>query len=166
MNLIENEQFFENNFLKVRSEISDENFLKFSNLNINEERYKFVNNLESAQKFLNNNQEIFGKNLELGYDFKKKGNAAFQKQDWIEALKNYNRSYVVTPCENNSEISIILANRSAALFHMKKYKLVLKDIDQAFLLGYPIELQYKLHERKAKSLIALKLYNEALGAFR
>lgn len=166
MNLIENEQFFENNFLKVRSEISDENFLKFSNLNINEERYKFVNNLESTKKFLNNNQEIFGKNLELGYDFKKKGNSAFQKQDWIEALKNYNRSYVVTPCENNSEISIILANRSAALFHMKKYKLVLKDIDQAFLLEYPIELQYKLHERKAKSLIALKLHNEALGAFR
>lgn len=166
MNLIENEQFFENNFLKVRSEISDENFLKFSNLNGNEERYKFVNNLESTQTFLISNHEISGKNLELGFEFKKKGNAAFQKQDWIEALKNYNRSYVVTPSENTPELAIILANRSAALFHMKKYKLVLKDIEQAFLLGYPIELQYKLHERKAKTLKALQFHNEALGAFR
>lgn len=166
MNLIENDQFFENNFLKIRSEISGENFLTFSNFNFNEERFKFVYNLESTQKFLTSNHGIFGKNLELAYDFKKRGNSAFQKQDWIEALKNYNRSYVVTPEENAQELSIILANRSAALFHMKKYKLVLKDIEQAISLGYPIELLYKLYKRKAKSLIALQCNYEAIAAFR
>ena len=52
---------------------------------------------------------------------------------------------------------IISCCRSAALFHMHLYKDCIKDIDRAFVLGYPNhQLKYSLHLRKAMCLQFLK----------
>lgn len=47
------------------------------------------------------------------------------------------------------------ANRSAALVHLSDHGRALIDIDQALESGYPLDLRFKLAERKAKCLSAL-----------
>lgn len=64
------------------------------------------------------------------------------------------------------ELSIILANRSAALYHLERHKYALEDIEEALRLGYPKDLFYKLEERRARCLLGLKRYDEAVEAFR
>jgi len=59
-----------------------------------------------------------------------------------------------------------LANRSAALYHLERFQEVVQDIDLALSLSYPLELRYKIQERKAKSLLALKRHGDALDAFK
>lgn len=58
------------------------------------------------------------------------------------------------------------ANRSAALVHLNDPRRALVDIEQALALGnYPIDLQYKLEERRAKCLLALgRPVNQILSA--
>ena len=65
-----------------------------------------------------------------------------------------------------SEASIILANRSAALYHLDRHQLALRDCDEALKLGYPQHLLYKLEERRARCLLALKCHAMAFQAFR
>lgn len=64
------------------------------------------------------------------------------------------------------DLAVILANRSAALSHIEAHELAIKDINRSLSLGYPREMQYKIIERKAKSLLALKEDNSALAAFK
>ena len=49
--------------------------------------------------------------------------------------------------DEKEAFSIVLANRSAALYHMGEYKLALVDIDLAIDYGYPVNLTYKVLER-------------------
>ncbi|CAL4236288.1 unnamed protein product, partial [Meganyctiphanes norvegica] len=53
------------------------------------------------------------------------------------------------------------ANRAAVLYELKQFKKSITDIDFALKYGYPQKMQYKLAERKAKCLIALKKHQEA-----
>lgn len=61
---------------------------------------------------------------------------------------------------------MILANRSAALYHLGRHQRALGDIEEAGRLGYPRELLYKLEERRARCLLGVKRHDEAIGAFR
>lgn len=63
------------------------------------------------------------------------------------------------------DISIILANRSAALYHLELYDLVISDIDLA-VVNYPKKMLYKLKERKARCLLAKKEFTDALQLFK
>lgn len=63
------------------------------------------------------------------------------------------------------EFSILLANRSAALYHMQKFDHALQDIELAEE-NYPIEMLYKLKERTARCYLAKKSYENALNAFK
>lgn len=62
-------------------------------------------------------------------------------------------------------MSIILANRSAALYHMELYDLAISDIDLA-LPSYPKKMWYKLKERKARCLLAKEEFVAALESFK
>jgi len=67
----------------------------------------------------------------------------FKFDFWID------QAVIAAPCEGNSkELSLSLANRSAALFSLKAYNLALDDIRLALEVGYPKELRFKLLERK------------------
>lgn len=59
-----------------------------------------------------------------------------------------------------------MANRSATLYHLEHYEHALEDIEEALRLGYPKDLFYKLEERRARCLLALKRPDEAMEAFR
>ncbi|XP_058819600.1 SET and MYND domain-containing protein 4-like isoform X2 [Topomyia yanbarensis] len=74
--------------------------------------------------------------------------------------------YMITGKERGLEKSIVLANRSAALFHLNKFEEALKDIDLSIYLYYPNSMQYKLMERKARCYIALKDLPAALDFYR
>lgn len=64
------------------------------------------------------------------------------------------------------EMAILYANRSAVLYHQGKYDAALKEIERAIAAGYPLDMMYKLKERKARCNLAKKDYKEALQAFR
>lgn len=64
------------------------------------------------------------------------------------------------------ELSVILANRSASLYHLERHEYALEDIEEALRLGYPRDLSYKLEERRARCLLGLKRHDEAVEAFR
>lgn len=59
----------------------------------------------------------------------------------------------------------MLANRSAALYHMEKFDHALQDIELAEE-NYPAEMLYKLKERTARCYLAKKCYEKALNAFK
>lgn len=71
---------------------------------------------------------------------------------------------VVVVVEN--DVAILLANRSAVLYHMEHYDGALKEIERAINAGYPKEMMYKLKERKARCMLAKKRHREALYAFQ
>ncbi|KAG9351621.1 hypothetical protein JZ751_022872 [Albula glossodonta] len=54
--------------------------------------------------------------------------------------------------KGREELSLCLANRSAALFHLCLYQECLQDISWALDQGYPIHLQQKLLNRRAQCL--------------
>lgn len=65
-----------------------------------------------------------------------------------------------------NDVAILLANRSAVLYHLTQYDAALKEIERAISAGYPKEMMYKLKERKARCLLAKKNHKEALKAFQ
>lgn len=63
------------------------------------------------------------------------------------------------------DFAILLANRSAALYHMEKYDHALQDIKLAEV-NYPVEMRHKLKERSARCHLALKNMGQALKSFQ
>lgn len=48
---------------------------------------------------------------------------------------------------DTEQLAVLFANRSAALYHLKKYKLALVDIEIALNKFYPKNLCYKIYDR-------------------
>ena len=124
------------------------------------------------------------------------GNQVYQKNKLTEALEYYSQSicYAPHPPPPNSfllhpgginpanggenggnddgsgftheELALGYANRSAVLFQMKEYDLCIRDITRAFDNSYPNNLMYKLFERKARCLKAVKDYPRALESMK
>lgn len=61
----------------------------------------------------------------------------------------------------SKELTLALANRSAALFHLKRYEEAIRDIDCSLKFGYPRESRYKLYERRARAWLQLGRRQEA-----
>ena len=108
----------------------------------------------------------------------------YQKNKLQEALDYYNQSiclaphppppnaFLMHPVEphdegyTHEELALGYANRSAVLFQLKEYELCIRDITRAFDNSYPNNLMYKLFERKARCLKALKEWARALEAMK
>ncbi|XP_049549164.1 SET and MYND domain-containing protein 4 [Anopheles darlingi] len=150
----------------VRQSIDANRFNEFAQLGSDEERFRFVNGLRSVVNELRLKREYNGKCMEQAITLKTLGNRAFQGESWNEALVFYNKCYLSTPKENVQEKSIILANRSAALYHLEKYDLALRDIQRALDHQYPKQMMYKLTERKARCYLAKKDHESALEWFK
>ncbi len=82
---------------------------------------------------------------------------SFLLQQDIVAIVNNTAGHDANNADNNhEELALGYANRSAVLFQMKEYELCIRDITRAFDNSYPNNLMYKLFERKARCLKALK----------
>ncbi|XP_023723064.1 SET and MYND domain-containing protein 4 isoform X3 [Cryptotermes secundus] len=93
------------------------------------------------------------------------GNEKFKECDNVGSLMLYTESVVHAP-RDSEELSLALANRSAALFHLGAYQESLQDIALAFQSGYPTSLHYKLHMRRSQCFSRLNRYMEEVEALQ
>ncbi|XP_015109528.1 SET and MYND domain-containing protein 4 [Diachasma alloeum] len=87
--------------------------------------------------------------------FKDIGNDSFKRRDYIKSLSSYTESAKFSSV-NRDDFSVAVANRSASLFHMCRYKECLEDLEVAIEAGYPRKLVYKVHLRAAQCYIKLR----------
>ncbi|XP_050535720.1 SET and MYND domain-containing protein 4-like [Daktulosphaira vitifoliae] len=145
-----------NDFFYYSDILVDENLLGdvyvgFSNAENDEEKFMytldimkrngmFPSKLESCKHRLSDS------NIINAQDNRGLGNELFRLKEYLKSLNCYTKSIILS--KNNTECySFALANRSAALFHLKEYQLCLNDIHRALQFNYPTKLFYKLYER-------------------
>lgn len=96
---------------------------------------------------------VLRKNGARSTQLREQGNKAYTSKKNSQALQLYTNSIRFAPyCGSGQgeELCMAYANRSAVLVQTKQFKLALQDIELSFHAGYPSELAYKLHERRAK----------------
>jgi len=111
---------------------------------------------------LDHSKSTTRKNNMLAKALKEKGNKSYGGGDNIEAMNLYNQALCFSSSEGGGEYSVILANRSALWADLGEHELVVVDVEHAIESGYPEKIVYKLHERRAKSRLALKHFEKAL----
>ena len=157
----------------VNSDLTEKDNEAFALLKTDEDRTAFM-----LERDLIHNTLIFHAHFEQKSPTKAKqlreeGNKLFQKREYRQSVKVYTASLLQAPTEltyeesvakdgedpdvdRRAQLPLAFANRSAALFHLQKYDLCIKDVDMAMQSGYPRELLYKLHDRRAKCYLKLK----------
>ncbi|XP_015187287.1 PREDICTED: SET and MYND domain-containing protein 4-like [Polistes dominula] len=155
--------YFVSNLFAVRNAISQQDFKKFTNLRSNADRVAFILSYPEAHhlSFEVENYEI--KDGVKAMSYKNVGNNYFGSEDYGEALDAYSKAVLLAP---QKDLPVMLANRSAALYHLQKYEHALEDIEEAIRLNYPKELRYKVEERRARCFLALKNNAKAIQCFR
>lgn len=176
MSIADQKQFFHALYASIESACSAEQLDAFTALTTDQARFGFLHGLQGIDKFAELRRHSStdaggggggGKSTAAGLELKQQGNVAFQAQNYEEAVRLYSRSLAVTPADVNggADVAIVLANRSAALSHLKRYEQALADVDAA-LPAYPKRLAYKLAERKARCMLAKDEFAEALQWFK
>lgn len=110
-----------------------------------------------AEMFRSLNVVDHKKDDSLAKNYRIQGNAEFQRQNWIDAMRLYNKSLCFSEI-GSENVSLAYANRSACFLRLKMYNECLVDIELAKQANYPEHLLAKLDKRHAESL---KLKNEA-----
>eukprot|EP00092_Neocalanus_flemingeri_P008426 GFUD01009082.1.p1 GENE.GFUD01009082.1~~GFUD01009082.1.p1 ORF type:complete len:676 (+),score=159.68 GFUD01009082.1:46-2073(+) len=133
---------------------------QFKKLEKTEQMIEFMWKVPNLQKFLADSSEHrFGKSEGDTRRFREMGNKLFKVGKDKEAIKMFNKAVTKAPVNDSGvgkDLSLAIANRSAALFKLGFFKMALVDIEFAFVSGYPKDLRYKLFERKIKILVHLK----------
>nr|XP_050866692.1 SET and MYND domain-containing protein 4-like [Vespula vulgaris] len=155
--------YFRSNLLAVRNAISQEDFKKFDGLRSNADRVAFILSYPEAHRLSLEVENREMKNNEKALKFKDIGNKFFGQGEYPKALEAYSNAVLFAP---ENDLSVILANRSAALYHMGQHERSLEDIGEAIRLNYPEELRYKIEERRARCFLALKMNTKAIEYFR
>ncbi|XP_078669495.1 protein-lysine N-methyltransferase SMYD4-like [Branchiostoma floridae x Branchiostoma belcheri] len=167
----------------------------FLQLSTNQQRVSYALSIPSVHDYIRVKPMFKGKSAMEATKLREFGNKMFGQKDYESALQMYNESVLRAPfdpqvnhshdhgdmngnsqeraqcdkhevtADDRNEFSLALANRSAVLFSLGKYELSLNDIDLALRHGYPVELKYKLHERKGRCLWNLGRDQEALQSF-
>lgn len=90
------------------------------------------------------------------------GNMSFKNGNFMDALNQYTQAVRYAPYPNqdikDNSLALALANRSAALYSLTRYRLCLLDIDLAIKYGYPENNMFKLLIRKVKCLHILSVW--------
>ena len=138
----------------------------FSSLETDEERVLCCSSLNRIDHMIV--KPIFKqKSANIAKTKRAEGNEAFQKKQYKRAMMLYTVSAVKCPhTKNNPDetLAYSVANRSACFYHLGDIQSCLKDIGLALSSGYPEQLVYKLHERKAKCFILLQQFDQAKAA--
>lgn len=114
---------------------------------------------ESCQKLL---LARIGKSTEESNRLRQLGNKLYKSEDCEAALHYYTEAVKFAPYpsqDNHDEsLALALANRSATLYALRRYRLCLFDIDLAVKYGYPEANLWKLLVRKVKCLHILSVW--------
>ncbi|KAK2584344.1 hypothetical protein KPH14_006734 [Odynerus spinipes] len=154
--------YFRSNLLAVRNAISHQDFKRFACLESNADRVAFVLSYPEAHRLSLEVENASMKDSEKALKLKDAGNKFFGHGEYRRALETYSNAVLLAP---QNDLAVMLANRSAALYHLEQYQRCLDDIEEALKLGYPKELRYKLDERQARCFLALKS-EKAIESFR
>lgn len=102
MKFTDKKDFFKDFYVEVEQNCSDEELKNFANLDTDEARFKFVQQLPSVQKLDVTCGHNGGtkKNADIAIELRKLGNNAFQNKNWPVALDFYNKCQLITPAEN------------------------------------------------------------------
>ncbi|XP_011192734.2 SET and MYND domain-containing protein 4 [Zeugodacus cucurbitae] len=172
MSLVEKTGFFPDYYLNLKnsqSDVFDVQIGKIAACRNDYERLTFVEQFPGVRENdgqLQVKREFAGKNADTAAQLKEKGNQAFKAKNWFEAMLFYTKSYMALPEHKVSDRAIILANRSATLFHMEKFDEALIDVKRSIDLGYPKDLIYKLYERQARCYMVKKDYPNTIACFK
>lgn len=139
---------------------------QFSELHTNQEQVAFSWKLDCIQDTIKVKEMFLGKSASKSIQLRTDGNKEFQKKNLLGSLKLYNESVRFAPVSSSElEYAMAIANRSAVLFHLKKYHDCLQDIEMALRHGYPEASQHKVYERQAKCFYFLHKQAQALESF-
>jgi len=173
--------FFKDYYESVRKSVSKEQMDQFLALKTDQDKVRFVFESIPAIHEIELKSAVKGKSEKEAIENKEAGNKEFGKKRNEEALKCYSQAVVRAPVlsgkywkliKENADpkkmtlYPICLANRSAALYHIKDHYHCVRDIDEALEHHYPKELKWKLYKRKARILIELRRHLDARDAFR
>ena len=143
----------------------NENFIKLTN---NFDRFKFmwcIGFIHQDVDALFKETSMQPKDNAKAKQFRQEGNELYKARQFSDAILKYNASIRHAPLqkpagEEENQLALAHANRSAVFFHLDEFKLCLNDVERAVELGYPSELMNKLVERKFNCLLRLEAYNE------
>ncbi|XP_042225909.1 SET and MYND domain-containing protein 4-like [Homarus americanus] len=158
------EGFFKHYMEQIDAQVSQDYLHKFGQLKNNEARIiktwavKPIHTLK-VQSFYKH------KSREVSESRRTDGNKAYQEKKYQQALLNYSQAVMRAPYDEGESLALALANRSAVLYHMKEYQLALHDIQLALQVNYPINLIYKVLDRRGQCYLCLGKFTLALNAF-
>ncbi|XP_069195439.1 SET and MYND domain-containing protein 4 [Procambarus clarkii] len=158
------EGFFNHYMEQIDAQVSQDFLEKFSKLKSNEERIiktwgvKPIHTLKVQSFYKQKSQEV-------SENRRAEGNKAFQEKKNEQALLLYSQAVMRAPHDSGNSLALALANRSAVLYHIKKFSLCLSDIELAMQAGYPPNLIYKVLDRRGQCHLVLGQYTSALDAF-
>lgn len=94
--------FFKDLYVAIEKSCSAEQLRNFANLDTDEARFRFVQQLTGIHGIAELQRSQLGatKNSSAALELKKQGNARFQANYWPAALDCYNKSLMVMPAEN------------------------------------------------------------------
>lgn len=149
---------------------------KFTSLKTNKERFEFIWQNEEIRKDV---QQVYEKDLanckrrqtlrpakspEESKRLRDIGNGLYKEGKYAEALIVYTEAVKYAPHPNLSDdqpddsLALAVANRSACLYALARYRLCLLDIELAIKLGYPKANLFKLLIRKVKCLHVISVW--------
>ncbi|KAG0713717.1 SET and MYND domain-containing protein 4 [Chionoecetes opilio] len=143
--------FFKDYHRAVRKALTNDQFNEFSKLKTNEDRIRFCFNLPAVHD-IDIKTFFKGKSEKEALEKKESGNRCFGRKNNLEALKYYSQAVVKAPVPSGkywklikesadpkkmTMYAICLANRSAALYHLREYHYCVRDIDEALEHHYP-----------------------------
>lgn len=155
--------YFSSNLLEFQAAINARDTKRFASLNSNSDRIGFVLSYPEAHRLPLEVDNHVLKSSEKALRLKDMGNKYFGRGEFQKALEMYSSAVLLAP---QQELGVILANRSATLYHLERHDYALADAEEAIRVGYPLELYYKIEERRARCLLGLKRHTEAVGAFK
>ncbi|XP_076660578.1 protein-lysine N-methyltransferase SMYD4 [Halictus rubicundus] len=155
--------YFSASLVQLQNAIGPQDMKKFASLNSNSERIGFLLKYPEAYNLSLEVDNQVLKSSEKARQLKDLGNKYFGRGEFRKALELYSNAVLLAP---QQESGVILANRSATLYHLEHHNCALTDAEEAIRVGYPKELFYKIEERRARCLLGLKRHDEAMLAFR
>jgi len=139
---------------------------KFKQLENPQQMIEFMWNAPVFQSFFKlDSQQSLKKSDGDSRRFREMGNKKFKVGNDEEAIQLFNKAIIKAPVSEagiGKDLSLAVANRSAALFRLKLFNLALADIEYALAAGYPADLRYKLYERKIRILVLIQDKTSAL----
>jgi len=124
--------------------------------------YKLVKNAPEMSNLLENRpNEEENSLIEASKNLRAKGNKLYGSKSLKAASIEYTKASIQAPA-GSKEAALALGNRSAVLAESERFQEAVEDINVALdHFHYPLDLQFKLFERKGKCLSCIGKDEEA-----